>query len=101
MPLGKEVGLSLRQIVLDGDPVGNEPPQQLPHFRPLLIVAKRSPISATAERLLTVIAKLGGLGTEAPNGIHGRGRKSRRNKGASPQYLEWRMLMQIVHTFNE
>ena len=45
-------------IVLDGDPVGTKPPQQsLPHFRPMSIVAKRSPISATAE-LLSLIFKL-------------------------------------------
>jgi len=39
--------------VLDGDPVGTQPPQQpLPTFRPMSIVAKRSPISATAGLLL-------------------------------------------------
>jgi len=42
--------------VLDGDPVGTQPPQQpLPTFRPMSIVAKRSPISATAELLLLVM----------------------------------------------
>jgi len=77
MPLGKEVSLSPRQIVLDGDPVGTQPPTSAPpHFRPLLTLAKRSPISATAE-------------------------KSQRNKGTSLPHLEWRMLMQIVHTVNE
>jgi len=50
MPLGKEVGLGLGHIVLDGDPVGTQPPTAAPlHFRPMPIVAKRSPISATAE----------------------------------------------------
>jgi len=52
MPLGKEVGLGPGHIVLDGDPVGTQPPQQpLPTLRPMSIVAKRSPISATAELL--------------------------------------------------
>jgi len=53
MPLGKEVGLGPGQIVLDGDPVGTRPPQQLlPTFQPMFTVAKRSPISATAALLL-------------------------------------------------
>jgi len=53
MPLGKEVGLGSGHIVLDGDPVGTQPPTAAPpHFRPMPIVAKRSPISATAELLL-------------------------------------------------
>jgi len=53
MPLGKEVGFGPGHIVLDGDPVGTQrPPQQpLRTFRPMSIVAKRSPISATAELL--------------------------------------------------
>jgi len=40
MPLGTEVGLSLRDIVLDGDPFpkGAQPP---PNFRPMSVVAKR------------------------------------------------------------
>jgi len=53
MPLGKEVGLGPDYIVLDGDPVGPSPRQQpLSTFRFMSIVAKRSPISATAELLL-------------------------------------------------
>ena len=55
MPLGKEVGLGPGHIVLDGDPVGTQPPRPTaapPHFRPMPTVAKRSPISATAELLL-------------------------------------------------
>ena len=52
MPLGKVVGLGPSHIVLDGDPVGTQPPRAAPsHFRPMPIVAKRSPISATAELL--------------------------------------------------
>jgi len=35
MPLGKEVGLGPGHIVLDGDPVGTQPPEQpLPTFSP-------------------------------------------------------------------
>jgi len=51
IPLGTERGLDPGHTVLDGDPA---PPQgaQPPHFRPMSIVAKRSPISATAEHLL-------------------------------------------------
>jgi len=38
MPLGKEVGLSPGHIVLDGDPVGTQPPQQpLPTFGSCLL----------------------------------------------------------------
>jgi len=53
MPLGKEVGVGPGHIVLDGDPVGTQrhPQQPLPSFRPMSIVIKRSPISATAELL--------------------------------------------------
>jgi len=51
MPLGKAVGLGPGHTVLDSEPVGTQrPPQQpLPTFRPMSIVAKRSPISAIAE----------------------------------------------------
>ena len=43
MPIGTEVGIGLRNIVLDGDPApsplkGHSPP---PNFRPICIVAKR------------------------------------------------------------
>jgi len=53
MPLCTEVGLGPGDSVLDGDPdaprkAAQQPP---PTFRPMSIVAKRSPISATAERL--------------------------------------------------
>jgi len=48
MPLGKEIGVGPGHIVLDGDPVGT---QRLATFRPMSVVAKRSPISATAELL--------------------------------------------------
>jgi len=54
MPLGKEVGLGPGHIVLDGDPVAGDPAlptAATPPFRPMSIVAKRSPISATAELL--------------------------------------------------
>jgi len=51
MPLGTEVCLGPGHIVLDGDPA--PPPkkgaQPAPNFWPMSVVAKRSPISATAE----------------------------------------------------
>jgi len=47
----REVGLGSGHIVLDGDPAPTAAP---PHFRPMTIVAKRSPISATAELVLFV-----------------------------------------------
>ena len=49
MKLGMEVGLGPGHIVLDGDPA--PPPQRgtAPNFRPISVVAKRSPISASAE----------------------------------------------------
>ena len=56
MPLGMEVGLGPGLIVLDGNPApvpkrrGHNPPS----FRPMSIVAKRSPISATAEHVFSI-----------------------------------------------
>jgi len=63
MPLGKEVDLGPGNIVLDGDPLGTQSPTAAPpHFRRMPIVAKRSPISATAGLLLRfVIAKFGAI----------------------------------------
>jgi len=53
MPLGMEVGLDRGDIVLDGDPAPSwKGTQQPPTFRSMSIVAKRSPISGTAELLL-------------------------------------------------
>jgi len=53
MPLGTQVGLGPGEVVLDGDLA---PPTERGTsaitFRPMSIVAKRSPISATAELLL-------------------------------------------------
>ena len=50
--LGMEVGLGLRQIVLNGDPARPPPKGHSPQFLAMSIVAKRSPVSATAEHLL-------------------------------------------------
>jgi len=51
MPLGTEVGLGCPgHTVVDGDPA--PPPERgttAPTFRPMSMVAKRSPISAAAE----------------------------------------------------
>jgi len=49
MPLGREVGLGPGNIVLDGDPAPFPRRGTAPHFGSMSIVAKRSPISATAE----------------------------------------------------
>jgi len=48
VPLGTKVGLGSGHILLHGDPA---PPKRgtAPNFRPMSIVAKRSPMSATAE----------------------------------------------------
>ena len=54
MPLATEVGLGPGDIVLDGNPASphGRGHDSLPRvFRPMSIVAKRSPISATAELL--------------------------------------------------
>jgi len=53
MPLGTKVDLGPGHIVLDGDPASPEG-AQTPNFRPVSIVAKRWPISATAEHLSEV-----------------------------------------------
>ena len=58
MPLGKEVGLGPGNTVLDGDPAslstkGHSSPPPFT-FQPMSVVAKRSPISATAELLSLV-----------------------------------------------
>jgi len=50
MLLGTEVGPGPGDIVLDGDPaLRTERNTAAPTFRPISIVAKRSPISAAAE----------------------------------------------------
>jgi len=50
MPLGTRVGLGPGNIALDADP--DPPPKGIPpKFRSMSVVAKRSPISATAEHL--------------------------------------------------
>jgi len=65
MPLGTEIGLWPVDIVLYGDPApprkGAQHPRPPHTFRATSIVAKRSPISATAERLFqcdTFVIKL-------------------------------------------
>ena len=59
MPLGTEVELGPGHIVLDEDrapsPAPSERGAAAPSFRPMSIVAKRSPISATAKHLLTSV----------------------------------------------
>jgi len=50
-PLGTEVVLGQGHIVLDGDIAPSERGTETPSFRSMSIVAKRSPISATAQHL--------------------------------------------------
>jgi len=57
MKLGMQVGLRPSHIVLDGNPALLRQRDTAPNFRRMSIVAKRSPISATAEHLLLFIAK--------------------------------------------
>ena len=53
MPLGTEIGLGSGDFVLDGDPASlHQKGSTAPNFRPMSIVAERSPISATAELVL-------------------------------------------------
>jgi len=51
MKLGVEVCLGPGHIVLDGDPALPPKRGKASNFRPMSIVAKRSPISVTAEHL--------------------------------------------------
>ena len=52
MPLGRTVGFNPSDIVLDGDPAPSPQKGAEPrNFRPMSILAKWSPISATAEHL--------------------------------------------------
>jgi len=53
--IGMEVSLSPGDFVLDGDQLPSQRGMP-PNFRPKSIVAKRSPISATAELLLDIIS---------------------------------------------
>ena len=52
MPLGTKVGQGPGHTVLHGDSAGPYSWGIAPNFRPMSIVAKRSPISASAEHLL-------------------------------------------------
>jgi len=58
MPLGTEVGLSPGHTVIDGEPapIRKAVQQPPPTLRLMSIVAKRSPISATAVLLLFMVA---------------------------------------------
>ena len=60
MPIGTKVGLGSGDIVLDGDPVPRwKGAQQSPTFWPVFVVARQSPISATAELLLLITGIIG------------------------------------------
>jgi len=53
VPLATKVGLDPGHIVLEGDPAPHRKGAQPLNFRPVSVLAKRSPISATAEHLLS------------------------------------------------
>jgi len=56
MALGKEVGPGPGHIVLHGNPDSSHGKRHnSPSFRPMSIVAKRSPISTTAELLFILV----------------------------------------------
>jgi len=54
VPLGTMVGFGLGNVVLDADPASPQKGTH-PNFQPMSVVAKRSPISATAEHLLNIL----------------------------------------------
>jgi len=59
VPLGTEVRLGLGHIVLDGDPAPRVKGHTIPpNFRPVYIVAKRSPISTNANLLFLLLIAL-------------------------------------------
>jgi len=61
MKLGTKVGLSPDHTVLDGDLASpTERGTAAPTFRPMSTVAKRSPISATAELLFLCLSGVDG-----------------------------------------
>jgi len=55
VPLGGEVGLGAGHIMLDGDHLPLPKGTQRPNFWPMSIVAKRLPISATAEHFVSSV----------------------------------------------
>jgi len=67
MPVGTRIGLGPGRIVLHGDPAPPPKRAQPPDFRPMSIVAKRSPISATAEHLLQSVKGLLFVGVKVHN----------------------------------
>jgi len=54
MPLGTEIGLDPGDFVLDWDPGLSQKRDTAPDFWPMSSVAKRLPISATAELLFSL-----------------------------------------------
>ena len=59
MPLGREVGRSRSDIVLDGDqaPPAKGAQQPPPCFRPISIVATVAHLSYTAENLFNIVSQ--------------------------------------------
>jgi len=56
MPVGTKEGLSPGLVVLDGDPAPSKGTQS-PNFQPMSVMAKRSPISSTAELLFRYVSR--------------------------------------------
>jgi len=69
-PIGTNVGLGPGRIVLHEDPAPLRKGAQPRNFRPMFVVAKRSPISAIAEHLFDIV--IGGVwsGTLRSQGSH-------------------------------
>jgi len=91
MPLGTEVGIDPGDNVLAGDPaspveMGTSAPT-FRAFRPVSIVAKRSPVSATAERLLLESTRITGHGI-----LLRRITQNMRNGHAERTYIETELL---------
>jgi len=72
MPLGREVGLGLGHISLVGDAAPHPEGGTAAPFRPMSIVAKRSPVSANAELLfnLTILKNIHLQASEQSAALH-------------------------------
>ena len=62
MKLGMHVGFGPGHTVLDGDPAPSPKRCTAPNFRPMSIVTKRSPISATGEHLSLPLCSVRAIG---------------------------------------
>ena len=105
MPLGTEVGLAPGHTVLDGDRAPSRPKgaQQPPSFRPMSVVAKRSPILVTAQLLLfymillSSITSIIGLTPACRRSSNEAFRKNRSFDSHDQSLYVW-LLVRPVHT---